>query len=125
MGMRAISENPDTARLLGVDATRIIVYTFMISSALAGAAGFLLALRTGVVSPHVGLPIGIKAMAVMAIGGMGNLVGAMLAGLLVGLLEVLTYAYGSASYSEIVVWGAFILVLLFKPSGLFAVRGTR
>lgn len=120
--MRAVSEDPNVAKLLGVNAVRTIVAAFIISSALAGAAGILLALRLGLANPHVGFTYGMKALAVMAIGGLGNVRGAMLGGLIIGMAEVLTVAYGSATYSDVVVWTALIAILLFKPSGLLGTR---
>ena len=120
--LRAVAEDPNTAKLLGVNSVRIIVAAFVISSALAGAAGILLALRLGLANPHVGFTYGMKALAVMAIGGLGNMRGAMLGGLIIGMAEVLTVSYGSATYSDVVVWTALIAILLFKPSGLLGTR---
>lgn len=120
--LRAVAEDPNTAKLLGVNTVRIIIVAFVISSALAGAAGILLALRLGLANPHLGFTFGMKALAVMAIGGLGNIRGAMLGGLLVGMAEVLTVAYGSATYADVVVWIGLIAILLFKPSGLLGAR---
>ncbi|MDP2936507.1 MAG: branched-chain amino acid ABC transporter permease [Dehalococcoidia bacterium] len=120
--MRAVAEDPTVAKLLGVNAVRTIVAAFVISSALAGAAGILLALRLGLANPHVGFTYGMKALAVMAIGGLGNVRGAMLGGLIIGMAEVLTVAYGSATYSDVVVWTGLIAILLFKPSGLLGTK---
>ena len=120
--MRAISENPDVAELLGVDTRRTVVLTFLISGILAGAAGILVTLRTGSVAPLVGISIGLKGLAVMVIGGLGNFPGAVVGGLLLGVLEVMTIAYGSAAYADLVIWGALILILLLRPGGLFGVR---
>jgi branched-chain amino acid transport system permease protein len=120
--MRAVSEDPTIAKLLGVNPVRTIVATFFISSALAGGAGILWALRLGLANPHAGFTIGLKALAVMAIGGLGNMRGAMLGGIIIGLAEVLTVAYGSATYSDVVVWTALVAILLFKPSGLLGTR---
>lgn len=120
--LRAVAEEPTTAKLLGVNSVRIIVAAFVISAALAGAAGILLTLRLGLANPAVGLTYGTRALAVMAIGGLGNVRGAMLGGILVGLAEVLTVAYGSSTYSDVVVWTGLIVVLLFRPSGLLGTR---
>lgn len=120
--LRATSEDPTTARILGVNTVRTVVAAFVISSALAGAAGILLSLRLGLANPQIGFTYGLKALAVMAIGGLGNLRGAMLGGLVIGMAEVLTVAYGSATYSDVVVWTALIVILLFKPSGLLGTR---
>jgi branched-chain amino acid transport system permease protein len=120
--MRAVSENPEVAGLLGVNTRRIVVLTFLVSGMLAGVAGILVTLRTGSVSPTIGLSIGLKGLAVMVIGGLGNFHGAVVAGLLLGMLEVLAIAYWSASYADLVVWGTLIVVLLVKPTGLFGLR---
>lgn len=120
--LRAVAEDPTTAKILGVNAVRTIVAAFVISAALAGAAGILLSLRLGLANPQVGFTYGMKALAVMAIGGLGNMRGALLGGLLIGMVEVMTVAYGSATYSDVVVWSALILILIFKPSGLLGTR---
>ncbi len=120
--MRTVAEDPVTARLLGVNVTRVVIYTFLISSALAGFAGFLTLLRIGTANPGIGLPVGIKGLAIMCIGGMGNITGAMVGGLILGLAEVLAVGYGSASYADLVVWGGLIVILLLKPSGLFGMH---
>ncbi|MDP2727329.1 MAG: branched-chain amino acid ABC transporter permease [Dehalococcoidia bacterium] len=117
--IRAIAESPSTAELLGVNVPRVIALTFVVSGALAGIAGILISLRLGIIKPSLGFTFGLKALAVMFIGGQGNVRGAMLAGLVVGTAEILAMAYGSAFYSDAVVWGLFILILLFRPSGLF------
>lgn len=118
-GMRAIADDAEVAELLGVNTRRIVLVTFGISGVLAGAAGILAALRTGSVAPNVGMDVGFKALAVMVIGGLGSFEGAVLAGLVLGIVEVLAVAYGSAAYGDAVVWGTLLLVLLARPSGLF------
>lgn len=118
-GMRAIADDAEVAELLGVNTRRIVLVTFGISGVLAGAAGILAALRTGSVAPNVGMEVGFKALAVMVIGGLGSFEGAVLAGLVLGIVEVLAVAYGSAAYGDAVVWGTLLLVLLARPSGLF------
>ncbi len=120
--LRAVAEDPTVAKILGVNPVRTIVAAFVISSALAGAAGILLSLRLGLANPHVGFTYGMKALAVMAIGGLGNMRGALLGGLIIGMVEVMTVAYGSATYSDVVVWSALIAILIFKPSGLLGTR---
>ena len=117
--IRAVSESPDAAQLMGIDVTRVTQITFAIASALAGVSGLMLACKTGVAASDIGLTFGLKAMAVMAIGGMGDLRGAMAAGLLVGLAEGLTYEVGLGRVGEMTVWVLMILVLLVRPSGLF------
>src|SRR5712692_6249390 len=117
--LRAVAESPVNAVLVGVSTSRVIRMAFFVSAALAGLAGFLLALRLGVASSNIGLTYGIKALAVMAIGGLGNVRGAVVAGLLVGLLETFAVQLGAGSFSDLVVWAALIGVLLLRPAGLF------
>ncbi len=117
-GMRAVAENPETASILGVDARRVVVATFFASGALAGAAGMLVGLTFSVISPFIGIEIGLKGVAAMVVGGAGNIQGAMLAGPLLGIAEVLSVAYLGAAYRDVVVYGLLILVLLVRPAGL-------
>jgi branched-chain amino acid transport system permease protein len=117
--IRAVSESPDAAQMMGIDITRVTQVTFAIASALAGLSGLMLACKTGVAVSDIGLTFGLKALAVMAIGGMGDLRGAMAAGLLVGVAEGLTYEVGLGRLGEMTVWVLMILVLLVRPSGLF------
>jgi len=92
----------------------------VIASALAGIAGVMLAMRTGYAASDIGFTCGIKALAIMAIGGMGDLRGAMLGGILVGIVEALAVQLGFGKLGEIVVWILMIIVLLVKPGGLFS-----
>jgi branched-chain amino acid transport system permease protein len=120
--INAVAESPMFSALFGINVRAVNQQTFLISSALAGIGGFLLAIRTGIASPDVGMTFGLKALAIMAIGGMGNLVGAVIGGLLLGILESLAVQFGFGGYGEIVVWVLMILVLLAYPGGLFAQR---
>ena len=117
-GMRAVAESPETAGILGVDAGRIIAVTFFVSGALAGAAGMLVGLTFSVISPFIGIEIGLKGVAAMVVGGAGNIQGAMLAGPLLGIAEVLSVAYLGAAHRDVVVYGLLILVLIVRPAGL-------
>lgn len=116
--MRAVAENLEAASLLGVEPTPVIVGTFFISGALAGAAGILLALNFSLVDPFVGLQFGVKGVAVMVVGGMGSIYGAMLAGPLLGIAEVFSVALWGAVYRDVAVWGLLFLFLVVRPSGL-------
>ncbi len=117
-GMRAVAENPETASLLGVEAGRIIVATFFVSGALAGAAGMLAGLSFSVISPLIGIELGLKGVAAMVVGGAGNVQGAMLAGPLLGIAEVLSVAYLGAAARDVVVYGLLIVALVARPRGL-------
>jgi branched-chain amino acid transport system permease protein len=116
--LRAVAENRDVARLLGVSAGRITLLAFALSGALAGAAGVLISLHYGAITPYIGVDTGLKAIAVMVIGGATRVWGALLAGPLIGIAEVLTVAYGGSQERDLVVYGLMILVLLLRPQGL-------
>jgi branched-chain amino acid transport system permease protein len=121
--LRAVAENRDVARLLGVSGSRITLIAFMMSGALAGAAGVLIALHYAAITPYVGVEIGLKAIAVMVIGGTSRIWGALIAGPLIGIAEVLTVAYGGSQIRDFVVYGFMILILLFRPQGLLGGSG--
>jgi branched-chain amino acid transport system permease protein len=116
--LRAVAENREVAQLLGIDIRATVVLAFALSGALASLAGVLVSARLGLADPNIGLSYGLRALAVMVIGGLGNVRGAMLAGLLVGFVDVFTLAFLSEAYSGVGAWVLLILVLLFKPSGL-------
>jgi branched-chain amino acid transport system permease protein len=116
--LRAVAENRDVARLLGVSASRVTLIAFMLSGALAGAAGVMIGLHYAAITPYIGVEIGLKAIAVMVIGGTTRIWGALIAGPLIGVLEVMTVAYGGSQVRDFVVYGFMILVLLLRPQGL-------
>jgi len=117
-GLRAIAENRDVARLLGVPASRMTLLAFVLSGVLAGAAGVLIGLHYAAITPYVGVDTGLKAIAVMVVGGATRIWGALFAGPLIGVIEVLTVAYGGSQIRDFVVYGCMILVLLVRPEGL-------
>lgn len=117
-GLRAIAENPDAANILGVDTKRIVPIVFMLTGVLCGLAGALFAVNYGEVSPMMGEDIGTKAIAGMVIGGLGSIWGAVLGGLIVGLLEMMTVHFFGADTVQVVVWGALLLTLVAYPQGL-------
>ena len=119
--VRAVSENPETAALLGVNVSGIILATVMLAAALGGAAGVLVGLSFVSVSATMGLPYGLKGLAVIILGGLGNVKGAVVGGLIIGVLEALTVAYGGAGYKDAVAFGFLFLMLLLRPQGLFGV----
>jgi branched-chain amino acid transport system permease protein len=116
--LRAVAENREVARLLGVSARRITLFAFVVSGALAGAAGVLISLHYATLTPYVGVDTGLKAIAVMVIGGTNSVWGALIAGPLIGIAEVLTIAYGGSQMRDFVVYGLMILILLLRPQGL-------
>jgi len=119
--VRAVSENPETAALLGVNVTGVILATVMLASALGGAAGVLVGVSFVSVSSVMGLGYGLKGLAVIILGGLGNVAGAVAGGLLIGVLEALTIAYGGAfsGYKDAVAFGFLFLMLVLRPQGLF------
>jgi branched-chain amino acid transport system permease protein len=117
--IRAVSENTETARLLGIRVPWIVVMTFALASILAGIAGVLVGIAYHSIYPLMGIEIGLKGLAIIIIGGMGNVVGAMFSGLLVGLMEVFSVAYISSSYKDAFTFGLMVVILIWKPAGLF------
>jgi branched-chain amino acid transport system permease protein len=117
--MRATSENQTNASLLGVDVNWVVTFTFFSSGALAGVAGVLTALVYLQLTPFIGIRQGLIGMVAMVIGGLGNLRGAMIGGILIGVIEVMNDAYLTASYRDMIIFGLFFLFLMFKPEGLF------
>jgi branched-chain amino acid transport system permease protein len=122
--LRAVAENREVARLLGVSPGRITLLAFTLSGALAGAAGVLIGLHYAAITPYVGVDTGLKAIAVMVIGGLTNVWGALVAGPLIGLVEVLTIAYGGSQIRDLVVYGLMILILLLRPQGILGGAST-
>jgi branched-chain amino acid transport system permease protein len=116
--LRAVAENRDVARLLGVSAGPLTLLAFMLSGALAGAAGVLIGLHYAAITPYIGVEIGLKAIAVMVVGGTGRIWGALIAGPLIGVAEVMTTAYGGSQIRDFVVYGLMIVILLLRPQGL-------
>ncbi len=117
-GLRAIAENPDAANILGVDTSRVVPVVFMLTGLLCGLAGALFAVNYGEVSPLMGEEIGSKAIAGMVIGGLGSIWGAVLGGMVVGVLEMMTVHFFGADTVQVVVWGALLLTLFAYPQGL-------
>jgi branched-chain amino acid transport system permease protein len=120
--IRATAENPTVAGLLGVNVSLAIVAVFVLASALAGAAGVLLAANFTAVTPFFGVKVGLKALAVMLLGGLGNVPGAMVGGLLLGVIEALSVGYLASSYRDAFAFGVMILILMVRPTGLFGAR---
>jgi branched-chain amino acid transport system permease protein len=116
--LRAVAENRAVARLLGVPANRLTLLAFALSGALAGAAGVLISLHYAAITPYIGVEVGLKAIAVMVIGGTTRIWGALVAGPLIGVLEVMTVAYGGSQIRDFVVYGFMIAVLLLRPQGI-------
>ncbi len=123
--MRATAESPTTAALLGISVNQVTVATFMIASALAGASGVLVGLSYNAVTPGMGVPMAIKGFAIMLLGGLGNIYGAMIGGLILGGMEILSVGYLAPSYRDAFTFGLMIIILIFKPSGILGVSLSR
>ena len=123
--IRAVAESPLAARILGINVDRVIAASFFISSALGGAAGVLFGLAFNSVSPDMGRSVELKGLAVIILGGMGSMPGAVLAGFGMGLVEVLTVSQLGASYRDAVSFAVLFLVLLLRPRGLLGQAVTR
>ena len=136
--MRAVAQDREAAALMGVNVNRIIAITFFIGAALAGAAGLIYGLQFGNTIFYIGFTLGLIAFTAAVLGGIGNLVGAMLGGVLIGIIEALSslicdttqpgcpiigpitigLPHGGAAWHEAVIFVVLILILIFRPSGL-------
>ena len=116
--MRAVSEDKDAAGLMGIDVNKTISLTFAIGSALAAVAGILYMAQYETLKPTMGALPGIKAFVAAVLGGIGSIPGAMLGGILLGIIESLSKAYISTELADAIVFGVLVIVLLAKPTGL-------
>jgi branched-chain amino acid transport system permease protein len=124
--IRAVAQDPRAASLLGVEVDRVVATSFFIASALGGAAGVLSALAFNVLTPEMGRSIELKGLAVIIVGGMGSVPGAVLGGLILGLTEVLSVAItGQSNARDAIAFTLLFLILLWRPTGLLGARGTR
>jgi branched-chain amino acid transport system permease protein len=122
-GIRSVAQDPETASLMGVNIDRVIVTTFFIGGLMAGAAGLLYAIRFNVTAWNIGFIPGIKAFTAAVLGGIGNLRGAMLGGLLLGLVEAYGTACTAPHWANVIAFLVLVGVLLFRPTGLLGERG--
>jgi branched-chain amino acid transport system permease protein len=124
--IRAVAEDQAAASLMGIDVNRIISLTFLIGGAMGGAAGVLFGVQYSLINPYSGFIPGLKAFTAAVLGGIGNIPGAMVGGLVLGLLEAFAAAYLSlltggafgAEYKDILAFSMLILILIFRPKGL-------
>lgn len=116
--MRAASYDIEAASLMGINVNNTISLTFAIGSALAGIAGVLVAISYPSITPYIGVMPGLKAFVAAVLGGIGSIPGALIGGLAIGLLETLSKAYISTTFSDAIVFGILIVILLIKPAGL-------
>lgn len=135
MAIRAVAQDPDTASLMGVPVNRVIALTFFVGGALGGLAGVLFGIHYSLVNPYSGFIPGMKAFTAAVLGGIGNIPGAMVGGMLLGLLEAFAASYLSlltdgafgAEYKDVVAFVVLIAILIFRPKGLLgeAVRESK
>ncbi|RWR14001.1 branched-chain amino acid ABC transporter permease [Siminovitchia fortis] len=117
--LRASAENLEIASLLGVDTKKMITLTVVIASAMGGIAGVLVGLAFNSVAPQMGLSIGLKGLAIIILGGMGSVNGAMAGGLILGLSETMVVAFGDSGYRDAIAFVAIIVILIVRPQGIF------
>jgi branched-chain amino acid transport system permease protein len=118
----ATAQDQETARLMGINVDRMISLTFLIGSALSGAAGIMMAIYYNATYPRMGLLPGLKAFSAAVLGGVGNIPGAIVGGLLLGVAENLGAGYVSSGYKDAIAFAILIVVLLVRPKGLLGGR---
>jgi len=123
--IRAVAEDRVAAALLGLDLERTIALTFFIASALGGAAGILIGLQYDSVSLEMGSRIELKGLAIVILGGMGSITGAVIGAFVLGAVETIAVAYVSSSYRDAVAFGVMFAILVLRPSGLLGKRALR
>ncbi|MEW4354362.1 branched-chain amino acid ABC transporter permease [Streptococcus pneumoniae] len=116
--MRAVSVDSDAAQLMGINVNRTISFTFALGSALAGAAGVLIALYYNSLEPLMGMTPGLKSFVAAVLGGIGIIPGAALGGFVIGLLETFATAFGMSDFRDAIVYAVLILILLVRPAGI-------
>jgi branched-chain amino acid transport system permease protein len=119
LAMRALSVNPTACSLMGVNNGLVISFTFALGSALAAAAGILVAMDSPSINPLMGNLPGIKAFVAAVLGGIGNITGAVVGGLIIGVLETLVEGYGFPQLRDAIAFAVLIVILLYKPTGIF------
>lgn len=116
--MRATAQDRDAAQLMGIDINKTIAFAFLLGGALAGAAGLMYGLHTGSMVFTRGFETGLKAFTAAVLGGIGNLTGAVLGGLFIGIVQSLSDYYWKSTWTNAVIFGILILILVFRPNGL-------
>jgi branched-chain amino acid transport system permease protein len=116
--MRATSFDLEAASMMGIGVDRVIAFTFLVGSALAGAAGVMTGLIYQNIQPYMGFGAGLKAFTAAVVGGIGNITGAMLGGMIIGVAEELTIGYLSSTFQNLIVFTVLIVFMLFRPSGI-------
>ncbi|MEJ5364937.1 MAG: branched-chain amino acid ABC transporter permease [Desulfosoma sp.] len=120
--IRAAAIDQDAARLMGIDVNRVILMVFLIGPALGGAAGLMVGLHYGQINFTMGWVYGLKAFTAAILGGIGNIPGAMVGGILLGVIEALGAAYLSIAWKDAIAFGVLIFILIVRPTGLLGER---
>ena len=120
--MRAVSQNSTVAAMLGIHIDRVISFTFVVGSALAGIAAVLVGMRYPKIEPMMGMLMGTKAFVAAVLGGIGSLPGAVIGGLIMGLSEEMVVGYLASTYRDALSFGILIIILIFRPTGLLGSR---
>ena len=121
-GMRATAQNPIAAKLMGIDTDRVIAATFLIGGFLGGAASVMWSVYNNTISFQMGFRAGMDAFTAAVLGGIGSLPGAMVGGVLIGLIRAMSDQYIETRWTNVVVFGVLILILIFRPSGLLGLK---
>jgi len=116
--MRATAQDPDAARMMGVEVDRVVMMAFFLSSALAGACGMIFGLYYNLAKVDIGFAAGLRAFTAAVLGGIGNVPGAMLGGVIIGLIESMSGQVVGTAWTDVVIFGLLVLVLVFRPAGL-------
>jgi len=117
--MRATAQDAEAARMMGVEVDKVILMAFFLGSALAGAGGLIFGLYYNFTSFIIGFTAGLRAFTAAVLGGIGNVPGAMVGGVLIGLIEAMASQFIAAAWADVIIFSILVLVLVFKPSGLF------
>ncbi len=117
--MRATAQDAEAARMMGVNVDRVILTTFFLASALAGAGGLIFGLYYNFTSFLIGFSAGLRAFTAAVLGGIGSIQGAMVGGLLIGLVEAMSSQFVASAWSDVIIFSALVGVLVFRPTGLF------
>ena len=116
--MRATAQDPEAARMMGVEVDRVIIIAFFLGSALAGAGGLIFGLYYNFTSFIIGFTAGLRAFTAAVLGGIGNVPGAMLGGVIIGLIEAMGGQFIATAWTDVIIFSILVLVLVFRPSGL-------
>jgi branched-chain amino acid transport system permease protein len=117
--MRATAQDPEAARMMGVEVDRVIITAFFLGSALAGAGGLIFGLYYNFTSFIIGFTAGLRAFTAAVLGGIGNVPGAMVGGLIIGMIEAMGGQFIATAWTDVIIFSILVLVLVFKPAGLF------